>query len=80
LDKKKKILYNAFIHACIKGDLNNIKKLLIKDIYYNHNNCTVLHLACHNGYIDLIKLLIDKCADVNIKDNNGEIGLIKRSY
>ncbi|MGO8878606.1 MAG: ankyrin repeat domain-containing protein [Desulfomonilaceae bacterium] len=33
--------------------------------------------AVQQGHLEMVKLLLDKCADVNAKDNNGYSALLK---
>lgn len=36
---------------------------------------TILHLACHEGYLDLVTVLIDAGADMMVKDDEGDTPL-----
>ena len=35
------------------------------------NQMTALHQAAHKGHVDIVECLVDKGADINIKDKNG---------
>ena len=39
-----------------------------------HGNAA-LHIACHRGYLDIVKHLLDNGADTNVTDNNGDTPL-----
>ena len=80
--------HNANIHLC---DNNGKTPLLlayleehfkiVKNIINNHtvidSTCEViLQLACINGQIDLVELLIDKNVDINVSDVYGDTPLI----
>jgi len=36
---------------------------------------TALHIACHRGYLDIVKHLLDNGADKNVTDNDGDTPL-----
>ena len=38
---------------------------------YSSYQMTSLHLAAHEGHVDIVRYLVDKGADANIKDNRG---------
>jgi len=76
--------YNHLVNICGKvrnheaGNIESAKKLLEdKDIIDNINtksldeyNRTPLHYACRYGYIEIVKLLITRGADINIIDDH----------
>jgi len=72
----------AFISA-EKGDLGYIKWILNNGYDVNEKEplkeATLLHYASHNGHIDLVKLLIERGADVNAKDIKGYTPLFAAS-
>ena len=39
--------------------------------FVSPNQMTPLHVAAENGRFKLVKLLVNKKADINIKDNDG---------
>jgi len=41
------------------------------------NKASVLHLACERGCVDVVELLIQYNADVNMKDNHGNTPLME---
>ena len=36
---------------------------------------TILHLACHEGYRNLVTILLDAGADMGVQDNEGDTPL-----
>ncbi|XP_027702621.1 ankyrin repeat domain-containing protein 7-like, partial [Vombatus ursinus] len=38
---------------------------------------TPLHLACANGYPDVVSLLVERKCNLNLRDNNSQTPLIK---
>ena len=69
-------LTNRFISMCSTGDLENIKKIIDKvDVNCcDYDKRTPLHLAAAEGYVDIVKLLINKGAKNN-KDRWGNTPL-----
>ncbi|XP_054715321.1 tonsoku-like protein [Uloborus diversus] len=60
--------------ACIKGNLNMVKKLIDTGHPINARDAcgwTPLHEACNHGWYDIVEYLIDKGADIN--DRGGEL-------
>ncbi|XP_031565501.1 uncharacterized protein LOC116300724 [Actinia tenebrosa] len=41
---------------------------------------TCLHMACHSGYCDIIQLLLEKNADISIKDGQGYTAIHHAAY
>lgn len=57
-----------------EGDLDGIKELLASgaDVNYRDiDNRTALHVAACQGYVDVAKLLLEKGAQVDLKDRWG---------
>ncbi|HOD41017.1 MAG TPA: ankyrin repeat domain-containing protein, partial [Candidatus Wallbacteria bacterium] len=73
-DKKS----NTPLHQAVKFNNKTMAELLINNgANFNsvNNNCeTPLHIACFNGNIDLVSLLIAK-TDYNIKNSNNKTAL-----
>jgi ankyrin repeat protein len=46
------------------------------NVIQTDKNCSPLHLAASNNFLDIVKLLIDHKANVNIQDNRGYTPLI----
>jgi ankyrin repeat protein len=75
-------LFTPLILCCVRSDRDSVKvaKLLIesgadlatKDEIGN----TVLHVACFQGAVDVVQLLIDAKADVNAQNHNGKTPLM----
>ncbi len=60
-----------FQEAARKGDAAAVKKLLDDGVDVNTKfryNATALFYACDHGHIDVVKVLLDKGADLTIKD------------
>lgn len=58
---------NEFFNAAIKGDIEEIKQLLVTGLNIesrNQNGKTALHLACENGHLDVVKELIKMGAQI----------------
>ena len=66
---------NSNLHiAVINNSIELVKYFLNKNYdinQINKNGQTALHLACELGYENIMNLLIEKGADINIKDNKG---------
>ncbi len=57
--------------ATRKGDLAKVKALLDKGVSANAKSDygqTPLFFACDRGYLEIVKLLVDRGADVNVED------------
>ena len=70
--------------ACKKGDLELIKKLINKDTINDINNCnqSILMWVCNTSEcsVDVVKLLIDEGADVNLVSEYNETALMFASF
>jgi ankyrin repeat protein len=66
---------NALISAAATGDLEALEKLLaLPSVDVNkgdYDKRTAIHLAAGEGHVDVIKLLIQHNADVNVEDRFG---------
>ena len=64
LDKGADIHQRRFVS--IMRHINDIDILLLRELfYYQQDNCTSFHMACYGGNIEIVKLLIDKGADIH---------------
>lgn len=66
---------HTILTVCIKYKLYDLVKYLLKDLHINPNipnklSFYPLHIACFNGQLDIVKLLIEHGANPNIKANN----------
>ena len=56
----------------------------LDNLNWTSKNRTVFHYACHNGYLDVAKLLMKNSIDLNIdleaKDNDGYTALSYACY
>src|SRR6201991_2398396 len=69
----------SFIVAC-EGGKRKIAELLLpnKEVdvsYTDEKGRTALHYAAHQGYLDIVKLLVADGADINYEDHQGETPL-----
>ena len=69
----------SFLVACENGN-RKIAELLLAagdaDVTYtDEKGRTALHYAAHRGYLDIVKILIDKGADIDYEDHDGETPL-----
>ncbi|XP_039609216.1 putative POTE ankyrin domain family member M isoform X4 [Polypterus senegalus] len=74
-----KIVNKDRLHkAAAEGDLSKVKELL-SDIEVNQrdkNNRTALHMAAAKGHVEVIRLLAENNANLNLWDNSGETPLM----
>lgn len=74
------IAHHPFLEAAAIGDCEKIKKLIstinLNLDYQDNTGKTALLYATINGHIDVVRLLIEKTADVNISDKGGNSALI----
>jgi hypothetical protein len=74
-DGEGDIVRNA--HSAVDlGDLNCLEQLVAKDksiisSVYGVEGWTLLHRACHRGFLDIVKYLLENGADAMIKDAKG---------
>ena len=64
-------LTDDLMAATRKGDLAKVKALLDKGVSPNAKSeygQTPLFFACDRGYLEIVKLLVDRGADVNVED------------
>ncbi len=71
--------HSRFPDAIIRGDINKVKSLLVKNPRLAKGNDfhaqTPLHLAASNSHVDLTELLLEYGANVNAKNVYGQISL-----
>ena len=72
---------NALIEQTNKSGISNKLKTKINDLINDHEyeHCPLI-LAFENKYFDIIKLLLEKGADVNITDQSGNTLLMRSVY
>ena len=69
------IVRNA--HSAVDlGDLNCLEQLVVKDksiisSVYGVEGWTLLHRACHRGFLEIVKYLLENGADPMVKDTKG---------
>ncbi|KAM4037786.1 ankyrin repeat domain-containing protein 26 isoform 8-T8 [Anomaloglossus baeobatrachus] len=70
---------SKFHRAASSGDVAKIRQLLHKqDVsQVDKESRTPLHLACANGHLDVVKLLVENKAKVNACDNDNRSPLMK---
>ncbi|KXJ19062.1 E3 ubiquitin-protein ligase MIB1 [Exaiptasia diaphana] len=74
----------ALVNAASNGHLSRAKRILNAHpelVNYKIMGKTSLHLACHSGHSDIIKLLLEtpNC-DTNIKDSQGYVAIHHAAY
>lgn len=65
---------HSLMYACIRGDLEDVKRLLECDeidVNYSNHSSTALHKAAEYGFGTICKLLIDSGADLDPKNSEG---------
>lgn len=74
----EKKLNNRLLNYIEKGNVNGVKSLLDMGIQVNgrhYRRMTPLHIAVFNENIEIIKLLIDRGAKVNLRNKDGNTAL-----
>ena len=72
LSEKESSLEEEFINAIINQNIYQAKKLLLYDLNINYRNLygqTLLILSVNCDFIEIVVLLLDNGADVNLFDN-----------
>ena len=77
-------IINQFVTAAFNGDENTVRSLLLtSQVNINDKNkygYTALMIAAGNNKESIVSLLIDKGADINMKDNVSIIAFILLLY
>lgn len=76
-------LEEELISAMIDQNIYQAKKLLLYDLNINYRNLygqTLLILSVNLDLIEIVVLLLDNGADVNLFDNDGETALTRASF
>ncbi|XP_075713250.1 ankyrin repeat domain-containing protein 26 isoform X2 [Rhinoderma darwinii] len=70
---------SKFHRAAFSGDVAKIRQLLHKHDtnQVDKENRTPLHLACANGHLDVVKLLVENKAKLNVCDHDNRSPLMK---
>ena len=75
----KRDIINQFIRAALVGDENTVRSLLLTSkVNINDKNeygWTALMIAARDNKDSIVSLLIDKGADITMKNNVSDIGL-----
>ena len=77
--KKFEKLTNNLISYVRSHDIEEIKKLIENGVNLNEQDKIgniALHWATWFGYVDIIKMLVNAGADINIQNDDGETSLI----
>lgn len=80
---EENILEEEFINAIMNQNIYQAKELLLYDLNINYRNLygqTLLILSVNCDLIEIVVLLIDNGADVNLFDNDGETALTRASF
>lgn len=78
LRREQERLNKSLLEACIKGDLEDCKKLLKDGAKVNatsKSGKSPLYIACSKGYIDIMRYLLEQGADPNIATKVGKTAL-----
>ncbi|MDQ3686383.1 MAG: ankyrin repeat domain-containing protein [Acidobacteriota bacterium] len=69
----------AFVYAAYKGNLEKMKELYVKGVDVNaptgvasHLTAPSLNLAAGAGHLEVVKFLLEKGANVNVRDGHGD--------
>ncbi|MBQ3024181.1 MAG: ankyrin repeat domain-containing protein [Spirochaetaceae bacterium] len=77
-------LNDDFIRACEKGDLSKAKELLSQgadiEARDGSDRQTALVFASNRGHFDVVKMLLDRNANINAQDDKGWTALSEASY
>lgn len=76
-------LEKEFINAIIDQNIYQAKKLILYDLNINYRNLygqTLLILSVNCDLIEIVVLLLNNRADVNLFDNDGESALTRASF
>ncbi|XP_043944642.1 E3 ubiquitin-protein ligase MIB2-like [Protopterus annectens] len=66
-----------------KGNVERLKILIQKfpsKVNIKHQGKTALHVASHQGHIDIVKMLLEAKADVEVQDDNGDRAMHFATY
>ncbi|KAJ5077682.1 cyclin-dependent kinase inhibitor 2c [Anaeramoeba ignava] len=65
--------FETIFEFCLKNDLKSIENFISKggSINIQDKGNTLLHISSQNGFIDIVKFLINHQADLSIR-NNGQ--------
>ncbi len=78
--KKKDLEMNDMIGAIIRNDITGVKQLIDSGTDINKQDgagFTALHFACQENNIELVELLIERGAELEIRDVYGNTPLIR---
>ena len=75
------------LHSLIRWNKKplQMRELLLQtptlvDVHDPRNGNTAIHIAAQNGHLDVVKMLIESCADLNAKNSKGNTALHVRSF
>lgn len=79
-----KLPTNMTCNVILGQDIECMEMLLMRGIDPNHHDgylkCSMLAFACMNERIEMVKMLIRHCADLENKDSEGKTPLILAAY
>ncbi len=67
---------SALMLACLRGQMDLVKKLLARDAAVNKTGWTPLHYAAAGGHVDIIRLLLENYAFIDAESPNGTTPLM----
>jgi ankyrin repeat protein len=62
--------------ACLRGNIDLVKKLIARDADVNKPGWTPLHYAATNGHLEIMQLLLDENAYIDAESPNGTTPLM----
>jgi uncharacterized protein len=66
--------------ACLKGQIEMVKKLISRDADVNKTGWTPLHYAATGGHVAIIELLLDQDAYIDAESPNGTTPLMMAAH
>jgi hypothetical protein len=66
--------------AALKGHVAMVKKLIARDADVNKTGWTALHYAATNGYVEIIRILLEQHAYIDAESPNGTTPLMMAAH
>lgn len=78
INKINNLNNEQILNIVSKGNISELKRLILNNVdlnYSDYDGRTAFHLACSNGYYDIVKLLVENNINIDSKDRWGNTGL-----